>query len=130
ARCSRGRNLHEIARVGMSNSVKSATEAQLGKQARCTRATCIPATPDGFSIALIANDQALKCAVVQTKLTTFAQSFDRSDKYQIRRARTETRPRRNDKELPRLKMCRGLQTNLCKTRNGVTTALRHLPDLL
>ena len=100
------------------------------KQTRGAGAICVPATPDAFSIVLVANNQALKRAIVQIKLTAFAQSFDRSDKDQIRRARTETGPRRNDKKFARLKMCRRLQANLCKMRNRVTTAFRHLPDLI
>src|SRR5689334_21760491 len=72
----------------------------------------------------------LKRAIVQTKLTTFAQSLDRSDEHQIRRARTETWTGRNDKKFSRLEVCRRLQANLCKMRNGVTTPFRHLPDLL
>jgi len=126
----RPENLHEIARLRLIDVVEIATEPKLVKEAPRARAICIPATPDAFSIALVANDQALQRAVVQTKLTTFAQSFDRSDKHQVRRARTETRPRRNNKEFPRLEMCRRLQTNLCKMRNRITTAFGHLPDLL
>jgi len=100
------------------------------KQTRGARAICVPAAPNAFSIALIANDQALKRAVIQTKLTTFAQSFDRPDKHQVRRAGTETRPRRNDEEFSGLKMCRRLESNLGKMRNRVMTGFRHLFHLL
>ena len=89
----RPENFHEITRLRLIDIVEISTEPQLVKQTRGARAICVPAAPDAFSIALVTNDQALKRAVVQTKLTTFAQSFDRSDKHQIRRARTETRPR-------------------------------------
>ena len=126
----RPENFHEIARLGLIDIVEISTKPQLVKQTRGARAICVPAAPDAFSIVLIANDQAFKRAVVETKLTTFAQSFDRPDKHQIGRARTETRPRGNDKEFSRLEMCRRLQANLCKMRNRVTTAFRHLPDLL
>ena len=126
----RPENFHEITRLGLIDIVEISTKPQLVKQTRGARAICVPSAPNAFSIVLVANDQALKRAVVQTKLTTFAQSFDRSDKHQIGRARTETRPRRNDKKFSRLKMCRRLQANLCKMRNRVTTAFRHLPDLL
>lgn len=127
---SRPENLHEIARLRLIDIVEIATEAQFMKQTRGARAICVPAAPDAFSIVLIANDQAFKRAVVETKLTTFSQGFDRPDKHQIGRARTETRPRGNDKEFSRFKMCRRLQANLCKMRNRVTAAFRHLPDLL
>ena len=123
-------NFHEIARLGLIDIVEISTKPQLVKQTRRARAICVPAAPDAFSIVLVANHQAFKRAVVETKLTTFAQSFDRPDKHQIGRARTETRPRRNDKEFSRFKMCRRLQANLCKMRDRVTTAFRHLPDLL
>ena len=126
----RPENFHEIAGFGLIDTVEISAKPQLVKETRRTWAICVPSSPDAFSIALVTNDQPLKRAVVQTKLTTFAQSFDRSDKHQIRRARTETRPRRNDKKFSRLKMCRRLQANLCKMRNRVTTAFRHLPHLL
>ena len=126
----RPENFHEIARPGLIDIVEISTKPQLVKQTRGARAICVPASPDAFSIVLVANDQAFKRAVVETQLATFAQSFDRSDKHQICRARTETGPRRNDKEFSRLEMRRRFQANLCKMRNRVTTAFRHLPDLL
>src|SRR4029077_11129901 len=113
----RPENFHEITRLRLIDIVKISTEPQLVKQTRGARAICVPPAPDAFSIALVTNDQALERAVVQTKLTTFAQSFDRSDKHQIRRARTKARPRRNDEKFSRLKMCRRLQANLGKMRN-------------
>ena len=126
----RPENFHEITRLRLIDIVEISTEPQLVKQTRGARAICVPAAPDAFSIALVTNDQALKRVVVQTKLTMFAQSFDRSDKHQIRRARTETRPRWDNKEFPRLEMCRRLQTNLCKMRNRILAAFRHPVDLL
>ena len=126
----RPENLHEIAGFRLIDIVEISTEPQFVKQTRRAWAICVPTAPDAFSIALVADDQPLKCAVVQTKLTTFAQSFDRSDEDQIRRSRTETRPRRNDKKFPGLKMCRRLEANLCKMRNRVATAFRHPSDLL
>ena len=126
----RPENFHEIARLCLINTVEISTKAQLVKETRRAWAICVPSSPHAFSITLVANDQALKRAVVQIKLTTFAQSFDRSDEDQIRRARTETRPCRDDKKFARLKMCRRLQADLCKMRNRITTAFRHLPHLL
>ena len=126
----RPENFHEIARLGLIEIIEISTKPQLVKQTRGARAICVPAAPDAFSIVLIANDQAFKRGIVETKLTTFAQSFDRPDKHQIGRARTETRPRGNNKKFTRLEMCRRLQPNLCKMRNRVTTAFGHLPDLL
>jgi hypothetical protein len=61
--------------------VEISTKPQLVKQTRSARAICIPAAPHTFSVALVANDQPLKRAVIQIELTTFAQSFDRSDKH-------------------------------------------------
>ena len=127
---SRPEDFHEIARLGLIDIVEVSTEPQLVKETRRAWAIRVPASPDAFSIVLVANDQTLKRGVIQSKLTAFAQSFDRPDKDQIRRARTETRPRGNDKEFSRLKMCRRLQANLCKMRNRVTTTFRHLPHLL
>jgi hypothetical protein len=96
----RPENFHEITRLGLIDIVEVSAEAEFMEQTRGAWAICVPAAPDAFSIALVANDQALKRAVVQTKLTTFPQSFDRSDKHQIRCARTETRSRRDNKEFP------------------------------
>ena len=73
----RPENFHEITRPRLFDIVEISTKSQLVKQTRGARAICVPAAPDAFSIALVTNDQALKRAVVQTKLTTFAQSFDR-----------------------------------------------------
>lgn len=126
----RPENFHEITRFRLINIIEISTKPQLVKETRRAWAICVPSPPDAFSIALVANDQTLKRAVIQTKLTTFAQSFDGSDKHQIRCARTETWPGRNDKEFSRLEMCRRLQANLCKMRNRVTTAFGHLPHLL
>ena len=95
----RPENFHEVTRLRLVDIVEISTKPQLVKQARRARAISVPSSPDVFSIVLVANDQMLEGAIVQTKLTAFAQSFDRPDKDQIRRARTETGPRRNDKEL-------------------------------
>ncbi len=94
----RPENLHEVTRLRLVDVVEISTQSQFVKQTRRARAICVPSSPYVFSIVLVANDQMLKRAKIQIKLTTFAQSFDRSDKDQIRRARTETRPRGNDKE--------------------------------
>lgn len=91
-------NFHEITGLRLIDIVEISTEPQLVKQASGAGTICVPSSPDAFSIVLVANDQPLKRAIIQTKLTAFAQSFDRPDKDQIRRARTETRPRGNDKE--------------------------------
>jgi hypothetical protein len=96
----RPENFHEITRLGPIDTVEVSAEAEFMEQTRRAGPIGIPAAPNAFSIALIANDQALKRAVVQTKLTTFAQSFDGSDKNQIGRTRAETRPRRDNKEFP------------------------------
>ena len=95
---SRPEYFHEIARLGLIDIVEVSTEPQLVKETRRAWAIRVPAAPDAFSIVLVANDQTLKRGVIQSKLTAFAQSFDRPDKDQIRRTRTETRTRGNDKE--------------------------------
>ena len=94
----RPENFHEVTRLGLVDIVEISTKPQLVKETRRPWAIGIPSSPDAFSIVLVANDQALKGAIVQTKLTPFAQSFDRSYEHQIGRARTETWTRRNDKE--------------------------------
>jgi len=96
----RPENFHEVTRFRLIDVVEIATKPQLVKETRRARAIRVPSSPNAFSIVLVANDQAFKRGVVQTKLTAFAQSFDRSDEDQIRRARTETRPRRDNKEFP------------------------------
>ncbi len=94
----RPENFHEVTRLRLVDIIEIPTKTQFVKQTRRARAICVPSSPDVFSIVLVANDQMLKRAKVQIKLTTFAQSFDRPDKDQICRTRTETRPRGNDKE--------------------------------
>ena len=94
----RPENFHEVSGLRLVDIVEISTKPQFVKQTRRAGAISVPSSPDVFSIVLVANDQMLEGAVVQTKLTAFAQSFDRPDKDQIRRARTETRPRGNDKE--------------------------------
>ena len=98
ANLARPENFHEVTRLRLIDIVEIPSEPQLVKQARRAWAICVPPAPNALSVVLIANDQALKRAVIQIKLTAFAQSFDGSDKHQIRRAGTETRPRRNDKK--------------------------------
>jgi len=94
----RPENFHEVTRLRLIDVVEIPPKPQLVKQTRRARAISVPSSPDVFSIVLVAYDQMLERAVVQTKLTAFAQSFDRPDKDEIRRTRTETRPRGNDKE--------------------------------
>jgi len=101
----RPENFHEVTGLRLIDIVEISTEAQLVKETRGARAIRVPAAPDAFSIVLVANDQALERGIIQIKLTALAQRLNRSDKHQIGRARTETRPRRNDKKLSRLKMC-------------------------
>src|SRR4029077_16440375 len=79
----RPENFHEITRLGSLYNVEISTNPQLVKETRRAWAIRVPSSPDALSIALVTNDQVLKRAVVQTKLTTFAQSFDRSDEHQI-----------------------------------------------
>src|SRR5439155_24983139 len=122
----RPENFHEIARLSLIDIVEISTEPKLVKQTCGARAIGIPSAPHAFAVVLIPNDQALKSIVVETELTVLAQSLNGSDKHQIRRARTKTRPRRDDEKFPRLKICRRLQPNLCKMRNRIATALRHL----
>src|SRR5206468_80064 len=94
----RPENFHEITGLRLIDVVEISTEPQLEKETRRARAIRVPSSPDAFSIVLVANDQAFKRGVIQTKLTAFAQSFDRSYEHQIGRARTETWTRGNDKE--------------------------------
>ena len=82
----RPENFHEVTRLRLVDIVEISTEPQLVKETRRARAIGIPSSPDAFSIVLVAYDQMLEGAIVQTKLTMFAQSFDRSDEHQIGRA--------------------------------------------
>src|SRR5438132_3912566 len=94
----RPENFHEIARFCLIDIVEVSAEAQLVEQTRGTRSIRVPPAPNAFAVALVANDQALKGAVVETKLTAFAQSLNGSDKNKIRRAGTETRSRRDNEK--------------------------------
>ena len=100
------------------------------KETRRARPICIPSAPDSFAIALIANDQLFERRIVQMKLTSRAQSLDCPDEHQIRCARAETWPRRQNEEFAGLEMCRRLKADFCEVRNRITAPLRHLLDLL
>ena len=82
----RPENFHEVTRLRLVDIIEIPTKPQFVKQTRRARAICVPSSPDVFSIVLVAYDQMLEGAIVQTKLTMFAQSFDRSDEHQIGRA--------------------------------------------
>ena len=68
----RPENFHEIARLGVIETVKVSAEPQLVKQTRRAWAICVPAAPNAFAVALITNDQPLKRAAIETKLTARA----------------------------------------------------------
>jgi hypothetical protein len=64
------------------------------------------------------------------KVASRAQSLDCLDEHQIRCARAEAWPRRQNEKFARLKMCRRLKTDLGEMRNRIAAALRHLFDLV
>ena len=125
-------NFHEVTRLRPVEIIEVLSKLQLMKKAGRAGSICIPAAPDAFAIALIANDQSFQCGIIEMQLTTRAQSLDRPDEYQIRCARAETRRglRRENEKFAGLEVCRRLKTDLCEMRNRITAALRHLFDLL
>ena len=70
----------------MIDIVEVSAKSQFMEQAGSARAIRVPSAPHAFAIALLANDQTLKCVVVETKLTASTQSLNGSYKNQIRRA--------------------------------------------
>jgi hypothetical protein len=129
---SRPEDFHEIAWLRAIEVIEVLSKLQLVKKAGGAGSVSVPSAPDAFPIVLISNNQSLQRGIVEVQLTARAQGFDRSDEDQIGRARAETRRglgRQNEK-FTGLEMRRRLKTDLCKVRDGVATALRHLPDLL
>ncbi len=126
----RPENFHEIARLGLIEVVEVPPQLQLVKKAGSAWPICIPAAPDSFAIALIANDQFFQGSILEMKVASRAQSLDCPDEHQIRCARAETWSRRHDEKFAGFEMRRRLQADLCEMRNRIPAALRHLFNLL
>ena len=126
----RPENFHEIARSRLIEVIEVLAKLQLVKKTRCAGSVGIPAAPDSLAIALIPNDEPLQGGVIEMKIASRAQSLDCPDEHQIRRARAETWPRRQNEKFSRFKMRRRLKADLCEMRNRIAAALRHLFNLL
>jgi hypothetical protein len=126
----RPENLHEVARPGLIEIVKVPTDPQLVKKTGSTWSICVPAAPDSFAIALIANDQFFQGSILEMQVASRAQRLDWSDEYQIWCAGAETWSGRHEEKFTRLEMRRRLQADLCEMRNRISAALRHLFNLL
>jgi hypothetical protein len=128
----RPEDFHKIARLCPIEVIEVLSKLQLVKKAGSAGSVCVPSAPDAFSIALISNNQSLQRGIIELQLTARTQSFDRSDKHEVGGARAETRRGlggQNEK-LTRLEMCRRLEADLGKVRDGIAAALRHLFDLV
>jgi len=126
----RPENFHEIAGLRLIKIIEVLAQLQFVEKTGGAWPIRVPPAPDSFAIALIANDQLFQSRIVEMQFVLRAQSLDRSDEHQIRCPRAETWPRRQNEKLAGLKMCRGLEADLCEVRNRITPAFRHLLDLL
>jgi len=126
------KNLHEIARLCLRKIGEVPAEPKLVKQAACSGAVGVPATPNPFAIVLIANDQLIQRREIELELPTVAQRFNCFDEHDVSRSRTEARIRRgrNDEEFSGFKMRGRFQFDLGEVRDGIFAAARHLPHLL
>src|SRR5207248_10300959 len=99
-------DFHEITRLRLRKIGEVAAQPEFVKQARCPWAICIPATPNAFTVMLIANDQLIEGGEIELQLAAFAQRFQRLDKHQISRPGTEARVGRgrNNQEFARFEM--------------------------
>src|SRR5205809_7962665 len=105
-------------------------QLQLVKKTGRAWPICIPAAPNSFTIALIANDQLFQGGVIEMKVASCTQSLNRSNEDQICCSRAETWSRRQNEKFPRLEMRRRLQAVLCKMRTRIHVVLRHLVNWL
>ena len=81
---------------------------------RGPRAIGIPAAPDAFAVALVANEKTLESGVIQTQRAPRAQGFDGLDEHQIRGAGAVAWRRliRHHGKNARLKMGGGLEPDV------------------
>jgi len=126
----RPENLHEIARLRLIEVIEVLAEPEPVKKTRRAGSVGIPAAPDSFAIVLIPNDEPLQSGIIEMEVASRAQSLDCLDEHQIRCARAEAWPRRQNEKFARLKMRRRLKADLGEMRNRIAAALRHLFDLL
>jgi hypothetical protein len=128
----RPENFHEIARHRFFKIVEIFSEVQFVKQSRRPRAVRIPASPDAFAVALVANDQLLERAEIQAQRARGTRGLDCFHEHEIRRARAIARRSggRENEKLSRLEMRCRLQPDGGEARGGIFPAHRHLIDLL
>ena len=126
------KNFHEIARLRLREIRKVSSESEFVKQAASSGAVGVPAAPNPFAIALVANHKLVQRCKIELELAAVAQGFDRFDEDDISRARAETRIRRgrDDEEFSRFEVRGRFQLNFGEVRDGVIAAARHLLDLL
>ena len=126
------KNFHEIAGLRLREIGKVSSESKLVKQTASSGAVGVPAPPNPFAIALIANHELVQRGKIELELPTVAQRFDRFDENDVSRARAEARIGRcrDNEKFSRFKMRGGLQFNLGEVRDGIVATARHLSHLL
>jgi len=87
----RPKDFHEVAWLRLAEVVEVATESELVKKARRSRAIRIPAAPNAFAVALISNDQLIERGEVELKLPALAQGFEGANENNVSGAGTKAR---------------------------------------
>src|SRR6516165_8506378 len=89
------KDFHEIAGLRLRKIGKVPAEPELVKQTRGAGTVRVPASPNAFTIVLIANDELVESCVVKLQLAAVAQHFDGLNKDDVGRARAKTGIRRS-----------------------------------
>ena len=128
----RPKNLHEIAWLRMGEIVEIFSEVHLMEEPRSPRTVGVPAAPDAFAVALVANEQTFERREIQTQSAARAQRFDGLDENQIGGARTVARGSRigHDGKNARFKMGGGLEPDGRGAGSGISSTRWHRPDLV
>ena len=102
------------------------------KQARCSGAIRIPASPDAFAVPLVSDHQLIECGEVQLQLPAGPQLLDRADENQVGSTGTKTGRGRGGQgeEFSRFKVSGGLESDFGDVADGVFASGRHITDLL
>src|SRR6516162_2293674 len=126
------KDFHEIAGLRLRKIGKVPAEPELVKQTRGAGTVRIPASPNAFTIVLIANDELVESCVVKFQLAAGPQHFDGLNKDDVGRARAKTGIRRSwdYEEFSRFKMRSRLQLDFGEVRDRIFAAGRHFAHLL
>src|SRR5437870_13613840 len=74
------KDFHEVARLRLRKIGEVVTEPELMEQARRAGTVCIPAAPNSFAVALVADDQLIQGGEIELQLSVIAQGLDCSNK--------------------------------------------------